>query len=139
MTFHRFNMLYSHQCSINAMIIEKIIPPSRVDYYCGAMPPWTETCPCLEIHLQMMIKLTQPLSELNMSYTIRTEAILSTFMVIKYEQISDDWWTVNLIPSYPLDRRSSVLIVNHYIQLIMFILKYTGMLKYFNKCNTLNV
>ena len=125
-TFHRFNMLYSHQCGINMLRLRKTIPPKHEDHYCGFMPPWTEMCPCRNIHLQLVIRLSTPITEITLSYSIKKNPVLTTYRVVLKTWSIGRWSTVEFMSRYGPHQQTSAVIIIEKWQLIRIIMNYTG-------------
>ena len=117
--FHRFNMLYSHKCEINMMLLRKIIPPRHEDRYCGAMPPWTEMCPCRKIHLQLVVDFLHPPTEFVMSYFMKIKQVLTTYALIRVLQKPGQWLNLKLENKYNLFQESLVFIRMKIWQMIL--------------------
>ncbi len=76
--FHTFHMIYSKNCDISSVTIERIIKCSHQEEYCGDLPPWNETLQSLQTKLTLaVIHQWSPVC-LNVSYSMtkKQEAIL---------------------------------------------------------------
>ena len=55
--FHYFHLLSSYQCQINSVEVTRYgHEQSFKQLYCGDLPPWTESCECSKIKVQLLFR-----------------------------------------------------------------------------------
>ena len=73
--FQRFEMLYSTNCELNQLLLEKL--PFEPESYCGNFPSWNESCPCESIQMTLIISAYQYSASFTLSYAITNHRIIT--------------------------------------------------------------
>ena len=55
LSFNQFDLMYSKQCSINYLEVVRYIRYTYRQLYCGNLLPWTETCECLQMSINLRL------------------------------------------------------------------------------------
>ncbi len=125
--FHHLEMMYSKQCGLNGVVIQKLLLSCfHKDVYCGYMPAWNESCPCKEIDIHLYFTLGQP-SRFNMSYYIRRREPLTVFtplhIIFGNSELSFNSWKQRFAK---ISQDLSIYIYTQQLNLIEFIQRDKG-------------
>ena len=76
--FHKLNSIYSKECEINSVLLQKVKSCNHHDRYCGYLPPWNETFPGSNVLILMIINLPRPPTQFLLSYHLLRTPLLTS-------------------------------------------------------------
>ena len=74
--------MYSIDCDIDAIVIHKGLSHPHEERYCGYLLPWNETCPCVNIYIQIIYQYPHPTTEVIISFHVIRTLMMTTFEVV---------------------------------------------------------
>ena len=91
MAFHDFQMIYSMLCSMSSLKLTKVVEACKQsEIYCGHMPPWNETCPCVSVQMILTLYDLTSDTQLSMNYYCSRTTSHPVFVHI-YETNTNQW------------------------------------------------